>query len=54
MIQVFSASLTARLNDRIVVDLSSEGSKEWEGKLLGGLVMDNVIRSRASLACEGS
>ena len=33
------ASLTARLNDKIVVDLSSEGSKEWEGKLPGCLVM---------------
>jgi hypothetical protein len=40
------------LNDKIVVDLSPEGSKEWEGKHLGGLAMVNVIRSRESVAGE--
>ncbi|CAL1161623.1 unnamed protein product [Cladocopium goreaui] len=31
-----ATSAILRLNDKIVVDLSPEGSKEWEGKLLGG------------------
>ena len=36
--QLFQALLLAagRLNDKIVVDCSQEGSKEWQGKLLGG------------------
>ena len=36
----------ARLNDKIVVDLSSEGSKEWEGKLLGGLATVIMCHSK--------
>lgn len=36
---ILCASSAWRLNDKIVVDLSSEGDKEWQGKLLGGLSM---------------
>eukprot|EP00435_Cladocopium_sp_Y103_P009588 s1556_g2.t1 len=40
-----ATSAILRLNDKIVVDLSSEGSKEWEGNLLGGLAMFDQCHS---------